>query len=100
MDISSGCEAATESFGKTYSGNMTNFINWTVFYYGAFNFQELLILGELADAFHAQGKTVNFFDVGANIGHHTLKPFKPGNTEEALILPAELAGIIRDTKHH
>jgi FkbM family methyltransferase len=62
----------TDFFGQTYSGNMTNFIDWTVFYYGAFNIQELLILAELADAFRAQGKPVNFFDVGANVGHHTL----------------------------
>src|SRR5262249_23395695 len=62
----------TDFFGRTYSGNMNNFIDWTVFYYGAFNIQELRLLAELADALRAQGKPVNFFDVGANIGHHTL----------------------------
>lgn len=62
----------TDFFGRTYSGNMTNFIDWTVFYYGAFNIQELGLLAELADAIRAQGKAVNFFDVGANIGHHSL----------------------------
>jgi FkbM family methyltransferase len=62
----------TDFFGRTYSGNMTNFIDWTVFYYGAFNIQELRLLAELAGAFRAQGKPVNFFDVGANIGHHAL----------------------------
>jgi len=62
----------TDFFGKVYSGNLTNFIDWTVFYYGAFNIQELLLLAELASALRAQGKTINFFDVGANIGHHSL----------------------------
>jgi FkbM family methyltransferase len=62
----------TDFFGQTYSGNMTNFIDWTVFYYGAFNIQELRLLAELADALRAQGKPINFFDVGANIGHHSL----------------------------
>jgi FkbM family methyltransferase len=62
----------TDFFGKVYSGNLTNFIDWTVFYYGAFNVQELLLLAELAGALRAQGKPVNFFDIGANIGHHTL----------------------------
>ncbi len=37
------------------------------------------------------------FEVGHSRGQFTLKPFKPGNTEEALVLPAELAGIIRGT---
>jgi hypothetical protein len=38
------------------------------------------------------------FEVGISRGRFTLKPFESGNTEEALVLPAELAGIIRDTK--
>ncbi len=59
-------------FGVAYSGNMANFIDWSVFYYGAFASHELQLLGAIADALHAQGKPVNFFDVGANIGHHTL----------------------------
>ncbi len=62
----------TEFFGLSYAGNMANFIDWTVYYYGAYSINELLLLGALADALHAQGKPVNFFDVGANIGHHTL----------------------------
>jgi len=59
-------------FGHAYSGNMANFIDWTVFYYGAFAAHELQLLAALAQAMRAQGKPVNFYDVGANIGHHTL----------------------------
>jgi FkbM family methyltransferase len=62
----------TEFFGLAYSGNMANFIDWTVFYYGAYALHELRLLATLAGALRAQGKQVNFFDVGANIGHHTL----------------------------
>jgi FkbM family methyltransferase len=59
-------------FGQPYTGNMANFIDWSVFYYGAFAIHELRLLGAVADALRAKGKPVNFFDVGANIGHHTL----------------------------
>jgi hypothetical protein len=59
-------------FGQTYSGNMNNFIDWSVFYYGAFAGHELQLLSALAAALRAKGKPVNFYDVGANIGHHTL----------------------------
>lgn len=59
-------------FGLPYSGNMANFVDWTVFYYGAFAESELHLLATLANALRAQGKPVNFFDVGANIGHHSL----------------------------
>jgi FkbM family methyltransferase len=58
-------------FGKSYSGNMANFIDWSVFYYGGFSVNELLLLGALADALRAKGKPVNFYDVGANIGQHS-----------------------------
>jgi len=59
-------------FGLPYSGNMANFIDWTVYYYGAFAANELHLLAALAAALRAQGKPVNFYDVGANIGQHTL----------------------------
>jgi FkbM family methyltransferase len=59
-------------FGQPYTGNMNNFIDWSVFYYGAFAEHELHLLSALAAALRAQGKPINFFDVGANIGHHTL----------------------------
>jgi len=59
-------------FGLPYTGNLNNFIDWSVFYYGAFGIEELRLLAALADALRAQGKPVNFFDVGANIGHHSL----------------------------
>jgi FkbM family methyltransferase len=59
-------------FGQPYTGNMTNFIDWSVFYYGAFAGHELQLLSALAEALKAKGKPINFFDVGANIGHHTL----------------------------
>ena len=35
------------------------------------------------------------FEVGASRGRPVLKPFLQGNTEEALVLPAELAGLIK-----
>jgi FkbM family methyltransferase len=59
-------------FGQPYSGNMNNFIDWSVFYYGAFAGHELQLLSALAEALRTKGKPVNFYDVGANIGHHTL----------------------------
>jgi FkbM family methyltransferase len=62
----------TDFFGIPYTGNLANFIDWTVFYYGGFSVNELRLLGALADALRAQGKPVNFFDIGANIGQHTL----------------------------
>jgi FkbM family methyltransferase len=59
-------------FGKNYTGNLNNFIDWLVFYYGAFSVHELKLLGDLATALRARKEPVLFFDVGANIGHHSL----------------------------
>lgn len=63
---------STDFFGKSYSGNMANFIDWSVFYYGAFQLHEVRLLAAIADALRSSDKPVNFFDVGANIGHHSL----------------------------
>lgn len=62
----------TDFFGIAYCGDLANFIDWTVFYYGAYSINELRLLAALADALRARGKPVNFYDVGANIGQHTL----------------------------
>jgi FkbM family methyltransferase len=62
----------TAFFGLTYAGNLNNFIDWTAFYYGAFALNELRLLADLAAGLRARGGPVNFFDVGANIGHHSL----------------------------
>jgi FkbM family methyltransferase len=62
----------TDFFGQTYAGDLTNFIDWTVFYYGAFVVHELHLLADITRALRALGKPVKFFDVGANIGHHTV----------------------------
>jgi hypothetical protein len=40
------------------------------------------------------------FDVVGSRGRFTLKPFSSGDTEEALVLPIELAGIIPGTARY
>src|SRR6185437_3821741 len=66
------CSFETDFFGLNYSGNLANFIDWTVFFYGAYALNELRLLADLAAALRAKQGTVNFFDVGANIGHKSL----------------------------
>jgi FkbM family methyltransferase len=59
-------------FGMRYSGDLNNFIDWTVFYYGCMARHELELLAALAGTLRGRGRRVDFFDVGANIGHHSL----------------------------
>ena len=40
------------------------------------------------------------FDVVGSRGQYSLKPFSMGDTEEALVLPIELAGIVPETARH
>lgn len=53
-------------FGQLYAGNLSSFIDWSVYFYGAY---EGALLGFLRDC--ASSGTV-FADIGANTGHHTL----------------------------
>lgn len=59
-------------FGLRYPGNLGNFIDWSVYFYGAFAFEELFLLRDIAEHRRGSGKPVTFYDIGANIGHHTL----------------------------
>lgn len=55
-------------FGKRYPGDFSIFIDWSVYYFGAYSIGELLMMrDQLAD----RAEPV-VFDVGANIGHHSL----------------------------
>jgi FkbM family methyltransferase len=56
-------------FGLKYRGNLNNFLDWSVFYYGAYARNELLLMRHIALKI---GRPLYFFDVGANIGHHSL----------------------------
>jgi FkbM family methyltransferase len=61
-------EFMVDFFGSKYRGNFDTFIDWSVFYYGAYSREELRLIDDFL-------QTINdpvFVDVGANIGHHTL----------------------------
>lgn len=60
-------------FGKRYRGDLAHYIDWLVFSYGAAPHSELALLRE-ATAYLRGKRTgeITFFDVGANVGHHTL----------------------------
>jgi FkbM family methyltransferase len=61
-------------FGMRYAGNLNDFIDWCVFFYGAFARNELDLLRDVAVALKKQNpnRPLNFYDVGANVGQHTL----------------------------
>ncbi len=55
-------------FKRKYIGDFSNFIDWSVYYYGAYNGEELQLMH---DAIKGVTQPV-IFDIGANVGHHTL----------------------------
>src|SRR6478736_2951074 len=66
---SSGDEPFERSFfGRRYKGNLNTFIDWSVYYYGAYTKEELLCMQD----FLAVVDQPVVVDVGANIGHHSL----------------------------
>lgn len=58
-----------EFFGRRYSGRLDNFIDWSVFFYGCYSRSELTFLRSAASAMQMP---VVFYDIGANIGQHSL----------------------------
>lgn len=55
-------------FGKIYVGNFSTFLDWSVYYYGAYSGEELTLMREAIS--HVNKPVI--LDVGANIGHHSL----------------------------
>lgn len=56
-------------YGKKYSGNFDTFIDWCVYYFGAYSKSELKLFQDFVPL---SNKNPIFIDIGANIGHHTL----------------------------
>lgn len=59
---------STPFFGGKYTGNMASFIDWSVYYYGAYSIEELNLMRDFTPK-NNKGIVV---DIGANVGHHTL----------------------------
>ena len=61
-------------FGLTYQGNLNNSVEFTLFYMGAFEKPLLFFLRDtmLNLKQPANGSAQSFFDIGANIGQHSL----------------------------
>jgi FkbM family methyltransferase len=63
---------AVDFFGLVYRGDLSNFIDWSVYIYGAYSRNELLLLRDIAAVLRSAQPNVNFYDIGANVGQHTL----------------------------
>lgn len=59
-------------FGLRFAGNTASLIDWSVFFLGAYSREELDLLGDLVPRFRRARGSANFYDVGANVGNHTL----------------------------
>ena len=62
-------EFEIDFFGKKYCGTLSNYIDWCVFFYGAYEKQNLLMYEDLLSG--VKGRPV-VLDIGANVGHHSL----------------------------
>ena len=65
---------ATDFFGLMYQGNLNNSVEFTLFYMGAFEKPLLFFLRDTMLNLRqpANGSAQSFFDIGANIGQHSL----------------------------
>lgn len=70
-------------FGRRYRGDLAQYIDWLVFNYGAAPHSELALLQATAEYLRTRREgPLSFFDVGANVGHHTL--FMSGVADQVL----------------
>jgi len=69
-----------EFYGFKYRGNLNNFIDWSVYFYNGYSRNELLLLRDLASRLRDRQEFVTFYDIGANVGQHSL--FMAGLADE------------------
>ncbi len=67
-DTVPGKEFETEFFGMKYRGNFNIFIDWSVYFYGAYEKYLSFLMRDIVKEKH----NPIFIDVGANVGHHSL----------------------------
>lgn len=60
----------TDFFGLRYFGNLNNYIDWSVYFFGAYSKQELIFLKKIL--LQSKKSDLVVLDVGANVGNHTL----------------------------
>jgi FkbM family methyltransferase len=58
----------TEFFGLSYRGDLSEFVDWSLFFYGAYEKEQLQLLVDRA----RRSPGAVFLDVGANVGHYSL----------------------------
>ncbi|MDB4414887.1 FkbM family methyltransferase [bacterium] len=92
-------------YGNRYKGNLDSYIDYMVFFYGAYDKPALELLKKIADNIEAP----IFFDIGANIGQHSLfmssyckevHAFEPFIEVRKLILEKQEINNIRNLKIH
>jgi FkbM family methyltransferase len=59
-------------YGLRYRGTLANFLDWTVFFYGAHSKSELTLLSHAVACLRAAERSVVYLDVGTNVGQHLL----------------------------
>lgn len=57
-----------ELHGTRYRGNLAEFIDWHIFYFGSYAMGELTFLESCSRYVRGRRGRVNFFDIGANVG--------------------------------
>lgn len=67
-DTVEGKEFETDFFGLKYQGNLNTFIDWSVYFYGAYEKGILYLMRDIVN----EKQNPIFIDVGANVGHHSL----------------------------
>jgi FkbM family methyltransferase len=84
-------------FGQCYRGDLARAVDWAAFCYGSSAHTELALLSAASKYLHARRPgPVNFFDVGANVGHHSLFMTKLADRVVAFEPFPEILRLLRD----
>lgn len=93
-----GCAATpfeVELHGTRYRGNLAEFIDWHIFYFGSYAMGELTFLASCFRYVRRWRERVNFFDIGANVGEFSTFMASRATTVHAFEPNGDLVGRLR-----
>lgn len=84
-----------ELHGTRYRGNLAEFIDWHIFYFGSYAMGELNFLDACSRYLRRVRGGVHFFDIGANVGEFSTFMATRATTVNAFEPSRDLAGRLR-----
>jgi FkbM family methyltransferase len=83
-------------FGMRYPGTLSSYLDWTVYFFGRYESDEIALLDELTTKLRARRGKLTFVDIGANVGTHAMFMSRRADVVHAFEPNTRVSSILRE----